>query len=448
MSRTISRPARWVLIGLFVGGALLILICVAGVFYWGLQHFPLVEETNPGMPVGVIKLTPTVFASPPPSSACETIVSSGDVQVAVSLPVSLTVGSESFPVVAVELGQQGWTYPSEQAGVATWVCGTVVNYVAGLEPTPENAALLADLRPGDEIKLHLSSGVVLFFHFAEQGEVAANEASVFDQYRPRLTLVLEKEGGAWQVATADYVAETESVQPPPAGTPAELGQPVRVGDAQVAVVKGHALRDAAGLLPGTMYYLVEFSLENVGVTSLDTGVFNMQLQDGAQNVYLLSPAASAVGEYGPLGAEIPAGSTVQATAGYLVPEALVGPTLIWTFTPQPGSELRAGVSIPYAAEAPTAGHAQVTITQAFLDGNMLVIEGEVQNTGDGPLTVELGHISLTSSAGMSALRSAAPPLPWTVEPGQTQMIELQYEKPGASTALLTLLGYSFDIAGL
>jgi hypothetical protein len=283
----------------------------------------------------------------------------------------------------------------------------------------------------------------------EQAEVAANEASVFDQYRPRLTLVLEKESGAWQVATADYVAEAESVQPPPAGTPAELGQPVRVGDAQVMVIRGHALRDAAGLLPGTMYYLVEFSLENVGAMPLDTGVFNMQLQDGAQNVYLLSPAASAVGEYGSLGAEIAAGSTVQATAGYLVPEALAGPALIWTVIPQPGLGLRASVSIPYdAAEAPAAGHAQVTITQAFLDGNMLVVEGEVQNTGDGPLTVELGHISLTSSAGMSALRSAAPPLPWTVEPGQTQMIELQYEKPGASTALLTLLGYSFDISGL
>jgi len=43
---------------------------------------------------------------------------------------------------------------------------------------------------------------------------------------------------------------------------------------------------------------------------------------------------------------------------------------------------------------------------------------------------------------------AAPPLPWTIQPGQTQVIELQYSKPDASTALLALLGYSFEVRGL
>jgi len=43
---------------------------------------------------------------------------------------------------------------------------------------------------------------------------------------------------------------------------------------------------------------------------------------------------------------------------------------------------------------------------------------------------------------------AAPLLPWTVQPGQTQVIELQYPKPDAPAALLTLLGYSFEIQGL
>jgi len=77
-----------------------------------------------------------------------------------------------------------------------------------------------------------------------------------------------------------------------------------------------------------------------------------------------------------------------------------------------------------------------------------MIEGEVENVGVGPVTVELGDISLSSSAGMGELRMAAPPLPWTIQPGQTQVIELQYGKPEASAALLTLLGYSFEIRGL
>ena len=76
------------------------------------------------------------------------------------------------------------------------------------------------------------------------------------------------------------------------------------------------------------------------------------------------------------------------------------------------------------------------------------IEGEVLNLGTGPLTVEISDVSLTSSAGIGNLRTAAPPWPWTVQPNQTQVIELQYERPDASTVLLTLLGYSFEIQGL
>jgi hypothetical protein len=136
----------------------------------------------------------------------------------------------------------------------------------------------------------------------------------------------------------------------------------------------------------------------------------------------------------------------------MVPETLAGPTLAWTFSPWTGSELRASVGIPYEPEAAPspAGQSEVNISDAFLsrEGDTLIIEGEVRNTGVEPLTVELSDISLTSSGGMSDLRLAAPPLPWTVQPGQAQIIELQYSKPDASAALLTLLGYSFEIQGL
>jgi len=377
------------------------------------------------------------------------IISSGDVQVAVPLPISLTVASESFTVAATVPGQEGWTYPADISGSASWVCGTIINYVVGLEPTPENEALLTGLRPGDEIKLHLSDGVVLFFRFVERREAEANEASVFEQSRPRLTLILEKDDGTWQVATADYATETEPVQPP-SGTLAQPGQPVRLGEVELTVTRGHAERSGAGLMPGTMYYMVEFSVQNMGAESLDADVFNMQLHDNAGNTYLLSPAASAAGEYGPLSGQIAPSATAQGTAGYLVPEALAGPTLIWTFRPWPESELQASVSIPYEAhtEPVSAGRAVVNITDAFLDDDVLVIEGEVRNTGTGPLTVELSDIILSSSAGIGNLLVAAPPLPWTIEPGQTQVVELQYDKPSASTAVLTLAGYSFEIGGL
>jgi hypothetical protein len=439
-----------------IGGILILLGAVALIAFIGLRRFLLRDEANPSMSLRVVKLTPTASApapsSPLPLPPCKTIISSGDVQVAAPLPTSLSVGNEQFPVVAVVSDQAGWTYPSEASGSAAWICGTVVNYVVGLEATPENEALLAGLRPGDEIKLSLSNGAELLFQFAELQEgVVANEVSVFEQIRPRLTLILEVEDGTWRVATANYFSSIEPIEPP-SGTMAQLGQPVRVGDAQVTVIRGHAERGGTGLLPGTMYYLVEFSVENVGGATLDAGGFNMELQDGVGNEYLLSPAASAFGEYGSLSGQIAPGAATQGTAGYLVPDTLAGPTLIWTFSPGPTAELRGSVSIPYepGAEPVLAGQADVTITDAFLsdNGNVLNIEGEVRNTGNGSLAVEMDDISLTSSAGMSALRSAAPPLPWVIDPGQTQIIDLQYDTPAASTALLTLLGYSFEIGGL
>jgi hypothetical protein len=442
-----------------IGGTLLLVVAVVLILFLGLRPGLFgAEETNPGVHLEVVKLTPSASATPvsplpPPQQICETIISSGDVQVAASLPISLTVSGEPFPVVATLSGEEGWTYPSGYPGAAAWVCGTVVNYVVGLEPTPENDALLVGLRPGDELDMHLSNGVVLSFRFVERREVGAGDERVFEQVRPRLTLILEREDGTWQVATADYVSETEPVQPS-TGTLVQLGQAVRVGDAQVTVVEGHVERTGPDLVAGTMYYLVEFSVENVGTVSLDTTTFNMQLQDDAGNMYLLSPEASAAGRHGLLSGEIGPGVTMQGTAGYLVPETLAGPVLIWTFTPRPAAELRASVSIPYETdvEPSLSGQAQVIIDEdaTFIssNGSKLVIGGEIRNTGGGPLTIELSDISLTSSAGISALSSAAPSLPWTIEPGQTQVIDLQFEKPDASTVLLTLLGYSFEIRGV
>ncbi len=62
--------------------------------------------------------------------------------------------------------------------------------------------------------------------------------------------------------------------------------------------------------------------------------------------------------------------------------------------------------------------------------------------------MEVRDIILSSSAGMGELIMAAPPLPWTIEPGQTRVIEIQFESPDAASVLLTMLGHSFEISGL
>lgn len=441
---------RALLIASVAGGAFLLLIAAALIVFLGLRGTLFGDKTAPITPTQAVKPTPTVPISPLPSPTCETIISSGEVELAVPLPVSLTVTSKVFPVAPLVPQEQSWAYPPGQSGSAAWLCGTIVNYVVGLEPTPENEALLAALRPGDEIVLRLSNRTELFFRFTERREATVGEESVLRQRKPRLTLIVGKGNDTWQVAAADYVAETEPVEPPSSGAVAQPGQLVRLGDVQMTVVKGHVGQSEADLPAGTMYYLVEFTVENTGQTSLDPGGFSMTLNDGVGNSYLLSPAASAVGEHGPLSGEIAPGATAKGTAGYIVPDPLAGPSLSWTFAPRPGSEIRASVQIPHESGAPSAVHADVTISDAFLNDarDTLIIEGEIRNSGASQITVEARDISLSSSAGISELQMAAPPLPWAIQPGQSQVIELQYVRPGASSVLLELLGYSFEIGGL
>jgi hypothetical protein len=452
-----ERPQRnWLLFALLAGGLILSLTSVALVTTLVLRNTVFEEaELTPAMTLEVVKLTATPLDSPLPApSECETIISSGDVEVTVSLPVSLSGGMRALPVTPVVPQETFWRYPPEFSGPAAWICGTVVNYVIELDPTPENQALLAELRPGDELRLHLSNGTTLLFRFTERQATPAADAGTLAQLHPRLTLILPESEALWQVALAEYVAEAEK-PPVEAGPVAQVGQTVRIGDVQLAVNRSYTERDAAGLEPGTMYYLIEFSLENVSDDLLDTDAFTMKLQDGVGNEYLLSPVASNAGEYGMLEGSIAPGGKAIATAGYLVPIELQGPNLTWTFSPQATSTLRASVRIPYetrAVEPPpaTAVQAAVGVTDAFLsrDGETLIIEGEIENLGSEDLTVTLDDLKLTSSAGIGELRLAAPPLPWTIQPGKTQVIELQYAKPEAKAALIALLGYSFEIQGL
>jgi hypothetical protein len=432
------------------GGAVLVLAAIAIIVVLALRATGRPSDVTP-TPTEAMEPTATAPTSPVPTTACDTIISGGDVEVSIALPISLTLRDTTFPVQPMVPASQAWSYPPDRSGTAVWVCGTVVNYVIGLEPTPENETLVTALTPGDEIRLQLATGAILPFRFAGRAEVAPGDEAALAQQQPRLTLVLGR-NDTWQTATADYVAEAESVEPPLSEASAQLGQPVQVGDVRLTVNRGYVQR--TGDLPsGTMYYLVEFSVANEGDTPLSADRFSMKLRDGMGNTYLVSPAGSEAGESGPLSGEIAPGSSVQGSAGYLVPDPLPAGSLIWTFSPSAGSEARAGVSIPYQGEAggePSVTRADVTINDAFFstDGNTLILEGEVTNRGTGPLTVEQADISLSSSAGLGDFIMAAPPLPWTVEPGEAQVIELQYQRPDASTVLLELLGYSFEIGGL
>jgi hypothetical protein len=365
------------------------------------------------------------------------------------VPTVLEVGERSFPIQpSVPQASDPWAVGADRPDTAVWLYGTVVNYVLGLQPTDENREMMDSIQKGDLITLRLSGGTTLTFLSMLPREVPAGSEDLFDQTQPRLTLVL-LDPTTWTVLQADFEAVVEPT-PTTGEVTAGVGQPVQVGDARVVVLEGHAERGGAGLAPGTMLYFVEVSVRNTGNTSLIPDAFLMMLEDDVGNRYAPSPDAAEAGRYGALPDVIGPGQDVEGSVAYIVPEDLTGPLLTWIFSPTPTSELRARFSIPYTPPARPSALPEVMVLDAFLseDGSTLLVEVEIYNPGEEDLTVAEDDISLSSSAGPGELELAAPPLPWTIPAGEIREGELQFARPEASAAVVTILGYTFEISGM
>lgn len=436
-----KKPGRFPLIPLVVIGGILGLLLVALVVLLVLRP-ALFPPSGKGIPLEITRISSTSpLPTPPPP-----FVEVGGTPLALPIPVALEAGGRSFPVQPASPGEEGWPAPGTYPGAAIWAYGTVVNYVVGLEATEDHRTLFADLQPEASLQLRLSNGVRLIFRVVRQETVQSTVVSSFPQSHPSLTLLLLGEGE--QPAVFADLERVEEPAPQAGGMLVEVRQPVQIGDVRVAVIEGHVA--AGGDLPaGTMAYLVEFSLQNTGSTTIDTGALVMELMDGVDNRYLPSPSIASRGQYGPLRGPLAPGAEVNATAGYIVPDTLVGPALIWVFGLQPGSDLQVRFRIPYTPSAPTAW-AEVNVIQAFLGegGETLHIVAEVANEGGSPLSVTVDDVSLSSSAGPGELRVAAPPFPWTIAAGEHREVELQFARPDASTCIVTILGYTFEISGL
>lgn len=111
-------------------------------------------------------LTIDLGASPTPLPTLEAelladIVDSSGVRTGLVVPRTLEISGVTFVVQPVQIDSGGWTLPYEERA-ASWVYGTVVNYVMGIAASEANKALLAELRPGDELLLRTSTGPPFF----------------------------------------------------------------------------------------------------------------------------------------------------------------------------------------------------------------------------------------------------------------------------------------------
>lgn len=439
------RVARVPSVVLWLGGVVVAILLITLVALLALR--PVLFPRRPaGIPLSVTREVPGASPLPVPAPPMAEI---GNAEVSLPIPTSLEVGERTFPVQPVRVEGGVWNVPESSTDAAFWASSTVIHYVLGLEPTKENRALIGGLVEGDEIGLLLSSGDRLTFQVVRQKTVPPDDESLFSQTRPGLTVLVLEEGKERPAVVADF-RELVEPTPPASSLTVGPGQPIQVGTARVTVVEGHGERGLSDLPVGTMAYFVEVTVENSGTASLFPRDFTAELLDMDGNRYIPSPSLAGKGKYGSLPEEIPPGGRAEGTFAYVLPEAVAGPTLTWVFGPQAASELRARFSLPYVPPPVPTAEAEVEVTQAFLGegGEVLHIVARVRNRGTIGLRVTERDVSLSSRAGPTELQVAAPPLPWEIGPGQEREVELQFARPRATSCVVTILGYTFEISGL
>lgn len=425
-------PPTWALLMLLLGVVMVVAVALGVLRQTWLAPQP---EGDAGS-LSVEKLS--TFDSPPEIPADLQVLQENGTPLSPALPNRLMVQDTVYPVVPVALEGGRWPIPAKQDDVATWVYGTVINYVIGLPYTPTTESRLAGLEPGARITLTLGNGTTLVFGSPQAQRYAATDTTPLSQSQPGLTLVLlgTQEKADRLVVQARYLPDASPME----GTSQSIGGlEVQVLDVSIVDEMGDE-RD----------FVVEFEVTLQGAGPVQTELFDLVLEDGEGQRYTTNASVSQMGQYGPLPEQITPGETVQGSAGYRILED-TQPPLTWMFRPDPALAETAHFSLPYEPPLPGPPQPQVELTDAFADRNMdvIVINGWVRNAGESRLDVTEADITLSSSEGEAELLVATPTLPWQVEAGSDQAIELQFALPiDVNSVLLDILGFTFQIDGL
>lgn len=404
------------------------------------------DSTTAGEP------TPFPAATQPAAGNQPVIVGvsdSGTYSVTLDIPTTLGVLDQQRGIQPESIGVDGLWAPQISEENAAWVNGTVVNYVFGLPDTEQNRALLESLAPGNEITVTTRGGTVHTFAFDSRSQVPETDRSVFNQQAPGITLILLGGDaadrlvvrGRYEVAAANTGGSSNVIQ---------LGETAQLGDVQVSPQATSFLTSRPEAPPGFGFFLIDFALQNVGLTAVDATAYRFTLSDELGNQYALNPIASRLGNFPPLGGFINAGQSVSATAGYQIPAGLVSPTLTWTVTAPDGAQIQA--VLPFTAGGAAGQSVVISLQEATItpDLNNLIIVGQATNMGAQPLVITAADISLRTPTGSDYLLLATnPPFPWTIPPGQTLQFAVTYQRPiGSGSAVFTILSQPFELSGL
>ena len=374
---------------------------------------------------------------------------SATISVTLDSPITLRLAGQEFSVQTQVIGADGtWTPATDEAETAVWVYGSVVNYVLGVPDSEENRALLEGLAPGDEMVLATRGGIRYTFSFNSRTTVPVTNRDVFAQTTPGITLVmLGSEGTERLVVNGRYVVSEADSQ---AGNVVSLGETAQLENVQITVNSTTYIADRAEIPPGFALFVVDYQIQNVGLTALDSGNLQLSLVDNLGNQYVLSPLATQLGNFPTLTGFLNANQVTQASAGYQIPLGLESDTLSWVVT-NSSSGAQVYVTLPFTGGAAAAAGSSVSLARVDVttDLTSLILGGQVTNLGTQPIVITESDVSLqTQDGSIYLLLSTNPPFPWTVPPGQTLQYFLTYQLPPTEAAVFRVLNQGFQLTGL
>lgn len=423
--------------------ASLVLICLFAVLL--IRNQDSVEATPTPVPDSDVAVDTDTFPY-------EAISESGSITLTLETPIFLDVAGSQFSVQAEVLPTEGaWTPPTVNEASVAWVYGSVINYVFGLDDTSENQSLLEQLVVGDEIILTTRSGNSSTFIVSSRNEVASDNREIFTQRSPGVTLVLIEENpqDSRLVVQGRFVL-SDSQDEVQAGRVVEMGETAQLESLQITVTSVSTQYDRPEVPAGFAVFHIDYQVQNVGTTSVETNSLTTVLADDVGNLYALNPVASQLGNNPPLSGSVAPGQTVVATAGFQIPAGLSSPVLRWQVSIV-GTNSSIQINIPFQDAATANQQVNIQLSEVSIppDGSSVLIIGQITNLGNQPVIVDVSDISLTSSSGtIHQILSTNPAFPWSVPPGQTLLYAVTFQRPLTSDAIFSILNQSFQITGL
>ncbi|MCB0190360.1 MAG: hypothetical protein KDJ65_00300 [Anaerolineae bacterium] len=444
--RTSSKKGKQGRKDLFQGlGVVVLALLAIGWFFWPsrsdknkTQDDVALAADRPGQEKdgGLFVPTPT----PVPTLESELladIVEAGTKTKQLVVPRTLEIKGVSFVVQPVKVGVGDWPPPEVERAVS-WVYGTVINYVMGLEGTPANKELLASLQPGNQLLLRMSTGVVYRFVYADTVRVAPQASEIFWQTRPSLTLVLlGDEAETRVVIRALYVPDSDlAVADKSPVTRATPGQRVVLDDKVRLTYLGSQLVPAPETLRGYAYLGVNAVVEYVGG---DLPLLTTSFMHHIEIEGLLYPMVSADGAvpHPALPESLSPRQPFTTTIVYAVPDHVLRQEMRWQFAANPAEGERVQVIIP-----PFDGELtpQLVVKNIELDNGVLVLVLEIKaalhNLTLQPtdITVQGGHLSPIGNY-----------FPWRIPTGETDEFILLLSPDGNGQVVVTLLEQGIEV---